>query len=61
MAVPKSKDRVRHFKKVKQYQEMFGKHEGEKEEISEEERKAKEDKILAILGLKKEEKSELNE
>jgi len=61
MAVPKSRDRVRHFKKVKQYQEMFGKHEGEKEEISDEERKAKEDKIFAILGMKKSEKEEKSE
>jgi len=62
MAVPKSRDRIKHFRKVQKYQEMFGKREGEKEEISEEERKAKEDKIFAILGLKKkEEKSEKEE
>jgi len=61
MAVPKSKDRVRHFKKVKQYQEMFGKRKGEKEEISDEERKAKEDKIFAVLGLKKVSEGEKSE
>jgi len=53
MAVPKSRDRIKHFRKVQKFQEMFGKREGEKEEISEEERKAKEEKIFAILGMKK--------
>ncbi|MBU3912831.1 MAG: hypothetical protein KKB21_02400 [Nanoarchaeota archaeon] len=53
MAVPKQRDRIKHFKKVQKYQEIFGKRDEEKTEISEEEKKAKEDKILAILNLKK--------
>ena len=56
MSVPKSRDRIKHFRKVQKFQEMFGKHGDKKEEISEEERKAKEDKIFAILGIKKSEK-----
>lgn len=53
MAVPKQKDRVRHFRKVQQYQKLFGRKEQEPvKEETEEEKKAKEDKILALFGKK---------
>ncbi|MFH1710993.1 MAG: hypothetical protein ABH840_01650 [Nanoarchaeota archaeon] len=60
MPVPKARDRIKHFKKVQKYQDIFGKHE-KKEEPTVEEKKAKEDKILAILGMRKSENEEKSE
>lgn len=61
MAIPKVRDRIKHFRKVQRFQEIFGKREeqkAEKPKESEEEKKAKEDKILQLFKMKREKKSE---